>query len=74
MRPGHCAPEKVHPVSARSIPRACFNEAGALCPGKGSGVGRWNTAAIWGFNEAGALCPGKGSAAAAAVAVAPELQ
>ena len=37
MRPGHCAPEKA--AAARRSPPAPsrFNEAGALCPGKGPG-------------------------------------
>ena len=35
MRPGHCAPEKGRDVE-RTVETLRFNEAGALCPGKGS--------------------------------------
>ena len=37
-----------------------FNEAGALCPGKGRGRVRRRRDRAARFNEAGALCPGKG--------------
>ena len=59
MRPGHCAPEKAQMGESAHRSFGCFNEAGALCPGKG-----WNSSnqqyRLTGFNEAGALCPGKG--------------
>ena len=37
MRPGHCAPEKgCMRARTSNTARARFNEAGALCPGKGA--------------------------------------
>ena len=47
----------------RRTPRsgcARFNEAGALCPGKGPPPTLFREGADRCFNEAGALCPGKG--------------
>ena len=35
MRPGHCAPEKGPTAYRRVATTSGFNEAGALCPGKG---------------------------------------
>ena len=34
MRPGHCAPEKAGCRTRCGASTSCFNEAGALCPGK----------------------------------------
>ena len=54
-------PRKRSPQCAqRSGAYVGFNEAGALCPGKGMRSGENVIRTERGFNEAGALCPGKG--------------
>ena len=60
MRPGHCAPEKEVGIRRDGRMKLGFNEAGALCPGKGI-PGKCPGGSCRSFNEAGALCPGKGS-------------
>ena len=60
MRPGHCAPEKGGRRGRYKVLWPCFNEAGALCPGKGAPQVARPQVGPARFNEAGALCPGKG--------------
>ena len=59
MRPGHCAPERGPRTRSSLRASPCFNEAGALCPGKRRCGGLRGRGTRTGFNEAGALCPGK---------------
>ena len=57
MRPGHFAPD-IYGAGDPPIPAfACFNEAGAFCPGY-SFTTPISEVTVMGFNEAGAFCPG----------------
>ena len=58
MRPGQTAPECRYLIISEVQTDACFNEAGADCPGMRGSRPRQETAAIYRFNEAGADCPG----------------
>ena len=52
--------KRLAPVPRSAGRTPSFNEAGALCPGKGRSRRRKERRPVPRFNEAGALCPGKG--------------